>query len=108
LATWPAGHKCHRLHGHSYRVIITVKGKVNINTGAVMDFADISALWRDTFHSRFDHQNLNDVLHRENVTAEDLARIIYEGLYVSGLHNIDQVTVFETEDAWATYEGAGK
>jgi len=104
LATWPTMHKCHRLHGHSYRVIITLKGPVDPSTNAVCDFSEISTAWRDNFQSRFDHHNLNDVLGVKDVTAEFLAATIFHGME-QVIRHVDQVTVFETEDAWATYEG---
>ena len=39
----PEGHKCGRLHGHSYRAEIHVRGPVRPDTGWVLDFADLKA-----------------------------------------------------------------
>jgi 6-pyruvoyltetrahydropterin/6-carboxytetrahydropterin synthase len=49
LPNVPAGHKCERLHGHSYKVEIHVRGPVETDTGWVIDFADIQKSFRPLF-----------------------------------------------------------
>jgi 6-pyruvoyltetrahydropterin/6-carboxytetrahydropterin synthase len=68
----PEGHKCGRLHGHSYRVVVTVEGEVRADTGWVMDFADVSSVMRPVLEE-LDHRYLNDVPGLENPTSEVLA-----------------------------------
>ena len=51
----PADHKCARLHGHSFRVRVTVAGEVGADSGWVMDFAELSAAFRP-LHDRLDHR----------------------------------------------------
>jgi 6-pyruvoyltetrahydropterin/6-carboxytetrahydropterin synthase len=75
----PDGHKCARLHGHSYRVEIQVSAPVDPDTGWVMDFADIKAAFRP-LHERLDHYYLNDVDGLDNPTSENLARWIWDRL----------------------------
>ena len=41
----PAGHKCARLHGHSFKVELTIAGPVNPETGWFLDFGDLHDLW---------------------------------------------------------------
>ena len=72
----PDGHKCARLHGHSYRVEIHVHGPVGEETGWVMDFQEI----KDAFaplHDQLDHHYLNEVAGLGNPTSENLARWIW-------------------------------
>jgi 6-pyruvoyltetrahydropterin/6-carboxytetrahydropterin synthase len=98
----PAGHKCARLHGHSYRVEVRVRGDVGPVTGWVMDFADIAAAFRPV-HDALDHRYLNEVPGLQNPTSEVLARWIWERL-VDGLP-LAAVTVRETCTSGAVYTG---
>ena len=75
----PDGHKCARLHGHSYRVEIRVQGPVGEQSGWVMDFQEI----KDAFaplHDQLDHRYLNEVDGLANPTSENLARWIWDRL----------------------------
>jgi 6-pyruvoyltetrahydropterin/6-carboxytetrahydropterin synthase len=102
----PEGHKCGRLHGHSFRVIVYVRGPVGAESGWVMDFADLSASFRP-LHDRLDHYYLNEVEGLENPTSEVLARWIWRQLYAT-LPGIDRVTVRETCTSGCTYAGEGE
>ena len=96
-----AGHKCARLHGHSFRVAIHVQGPVDDN-GWVMDFHEI----KDAFaplHSQLDHRYLNDVEGLENPTSEVLAQWIWERL--AGTLPLSQVVVRETCTSGCIYRG---
>jgi 6-pyruvoyltetrahydropterin/6-carboxytetrahydropterin synthase len=79
----PEGHKCGRLHGHSYHVEIHVEGAVAYN-GMVIDFAELKAAWRP-LHDELDHRYLNDVKGLENPTSELLAQWIWNRLELPGL-----------------------
>ena len=79
LPNVPEGHKCARLHGHSFRVRVVIEGPVDPVTGWVMDFADIKAVVRP-LESRLDHYYLNDIEGLENPTSEELARWIWRAL----------------------------
>ena len=70
----PEGHKCARLHGHSYRIEVRVGGEVGGETGWIVDFADISAAFKP-LHAVLDHHYLNEVPGLENPTSENLARM---------------------------------
>ena len=56
----PAGHKCRRLHGHSFRVDLTVDGPVDERSGWLMDFGDIKAAFAPLL-DRLDHHYLNEI-----------------------------------------------
>jgi len=68
LPNVPDGHKCLRLHGHSFRVTLTVAGPVNADTGWVMDFADIEAACQPV-HAELDHRYLTKPIRIQEITA---------------------------------------
>lgn len=55
--------KCKNLHGHTYRLVITVSGFIN-EIGLVIDFADLKRIYQTTIEEKLDHQYLNEVLPR--------------------------------------------
>lgn len=98
----PQGHKCSRLHGHSYRVEVRVAGSVGEDTGWVMDFAEI----KDAFaplHDQLDHRYLNEVIGLGNPTSENLARWIWERL--ADALPLAEVVVRETCTSGCSYRG---
>lgn len=101
----PAGHKCARVHGHSYRVELHARGPVNPETGWLVDFSVLDDAWDDLFR-RFDHRMLNDVPGLENPTCENLAGYIWDALR-GPVPQLAAVTVWETADASCTYRGEG-
>lgn len=96
-----AGHKCANLHGHSYRVIVTVSGDVDAHTGMVVDFGFLKSKMAPVL-ADLDHHTLNDVVGLENPTAENLAYYIWNRLFTLVP---ESVTVWETAHAGATYRG---
>lgn len=99
----PAGHKCHRLHGHSFRVEIHVRGEVAPETGWIMDFSDIKAAFKP-LHAELDHNFLNEVPGLENPTSENLAMWIWDRLELS-LPGLSEVVVRETCTSGCIYTG---
>lgn len=79
LPNVPDGHKCGRLHGHSYWVKITIEGEVGEETGWVQDFADLKEAFKP-LHDRLDHNYLNEIPGLENPTSEVLAEWIWRNL----------------------------
>jgi 6-pyruvoyltetrahydropterin/6-carboxytetrahydropterin synthase len=102
LPNVPPDHKCARLHGHSFRVIVHIEGPVDV-TGWVRDFADITCAMKPVL-DRLDHYYLNDVEGLDNPTSEILTRWIWERLSPS-LPELSQVVVNETCTSGATYRG---
>lgn len=100
----PKGHKCARLHGHSYRVEIHVSGDVDPATGWIMDFADIKAAFKPLL-GQLDHYYLNEIEGLENPTSENLARWIWERLDLV-LPGLSQIVVRETCASGCVYKGA--
>ena len=101
----PAGHKCARLHGHSFRVEIHVSGEVDAQVGWVQDFADIKSAFQPLFE-QLDHNYLNDIKGLENPTSENLARWVWDHL-APALPLLSKVVVHETCTCGAIYAGPG-
>ncbi len=98
----PEGHKCRRLHGHSFRAEIHVTGPVD-EKGWVMDFAEITQAWQP-LHDVLDHHYLNEVEGLENPTSENIARWIWERLKPE-LPGLSKIALHETCEAGCIYEG---
>jgi 6-pyruvoyltetrahydropterin/6-carboxytetrahydropterin synthase len=99
----PEGHKCRRMHGHSFRVRVVVRGPVDESLGWVMDFAAIKEAWR-IVDEQLDHRCLNDVKGLENPTSENLARWIWNALQPL-LPGLSRVVVRETCTSGCVYRG---
>jgi len=99
--------KCENVHGHNYRVCVTVAGEDLDHAGLLVDFADLKANLR-ALADRLDHQFLNDLppFDEVNPSAENLAKYISDGI-VPRLQGRDirlhSVTVWETDSSSATY-----
>lgn len=103
LPNVPVGHKCARVHGHSFRVEIHVSGPVDEHLGWVMDFADVKAAF-EPLYQQLDHHYLNEVPGLENPTSENLARWIWQRL-MPRLPQLSAVVVHETCTSGARYTG---
>ena len=99
----PATHKCARLHGHSFRIEVHVRGEPDPQLGWVIDFADVKQAFAPIFE-QLDHRYLNDVPGLENPTSESLAQWIWNALKpaLPGLHKL---VVHETCSAGCIYLG---
>lgn len=91
---WHLG-ACRNLHGHSYRLEVSVEGPLDDN-GIVIDFADLAAVVRREVIERFDHTYLNDAL--DNPTAELLAHTIWQLLVDAGT-NVTRLRLWETPES---------
>ena len=91
---WHAG-KCKDLHGHGYRLEVTVQGPLDAD-GVVMDFADLEAAVQREVLDRFDHTYLNDLM--DNPTAELVADEAWKRLEAAGLPVV-RLRLWETPDA---------
>ena len=99
----PEGHKCRRLHGHSFQAEIVVRGPCHPQLGWVMDYADISAAFKPLWE-QLDHRYLNEVPGLENPTSENLAVWIWTRLKPA-LPQLAEVVVAETCTARCVYRG---
>lgn len=103
LPSFPDGHKCRRLHGHSFRVEVVVAGEVEESRGFLMDYGDIKAAIAPV-REKVDHRCLNEVAGLENPTSEVIARWIWRELKPS-LPLLSEVVVHETCTSRCHYAG---
>lgn len=106
LPTVPEGHKCRRLHGHSFRVRVVVEGPCGEASGWVQDFADLKEAFQP-LHERLDHHYLNEIPGLENPTSENLAVWIWERLEPR-LPLLSRVEVRETCTSGCVYRGPAR
>ena len=103
LPNVPPGHKCARLHGHSFNVSVHVVGAVGAHTGWVRDFGDITCVMKPVI-DRLDHYYLNEIEGLENPTSEVLARWIWDRV-CDELPELSHVVVRETCTSGCVYRG---
>ena len=96
-------------HGHNYELIVKVTGKVDPETGFVMDVKILKDFIKSEVEEAFDHKNLNlDVPEFKNLnpTAENIVVVIYDKLKKVLDSNLDlEVTLYETARNFVTYSG---
>lgn len=98
--------KCANLHGHSYRLDVSVEGPLlagGPQAGMVMDFAELSRAVKQHVVDRLDHTHLNDAL--ENPTCEHLVIWTWATL-ARALPSLVEIVLWETETARATIRRA--
>ncbi len=103
LPNVPDGHKCARLHGHSFRIELHVSGEPDPRLGWVMDFADLKAAFQPIY-DRLDHHYLNDIVGLENPTSERLAIWLWEQVKPR-VPLLSEVVVHETCTSGCRYRG---
>lgn len=94
LPTFPEGHKCRRMHGHSFRVEVIVEGEVPREKGYLLDYGDISRAI-EPIRAELDHYVLNEIQGLENPTSEVIARWVYDRIKAV-LPQLSEVVVHET------------
>ncbi len=103
LPNVPAGHKCARLHGHSFVIELQVTGEPDAHSGWVMDFSQIKAAFQPLYDV-LDHNCLNEIDGLANPTSEQLAIWIWNRLKPT-LQQLSQVEVQETCTSGCRYTG---
>ena len=103
LPKLPPGHKCGRLHGHSFRIELICEGEIVPEAGWLVDFAEIKRVFAP-FLEQLDHRYLNEIDGLENPTAENVARWIYRHVKPE-LPLLAQVNVAETCTSRCEYRG---
>lgn len=103
LPNVPEGHKCARLHGHSFLVRIFIAGDIDPHTGWLMDFSEVKKVFAPIYE-QLDHNYLNDIDGLENPTSENIAIWIWTQLKPS-LGALSQVEIRETCTSGCIYRG---
>lgn len=97
----PENHPCRRMHGHSFKIILTLQGTIEPKIGWVQDYNEINEIMRPIL-LQIDHRILNEVSGLENPTSELLALWIYEHAKPN-LTLLKSVTIMETPSTECTY-----
>jgi 6-pyruvoyltetrahydropterin/6-carboxytetrahydropterin synthase len=97
------GHKCGRLHGHSFKGTIYIKGDVGEETGWIMDFGDIKKIFQPMY-DQLDHNYLNDIPGLENPTSEVMAKWMWDRLKPD-LPLLSKIVINETCTSGTVYQG---
>ncbi|WP_298426939.1 6-carboxytetrahydropterin synthase [uncultured Kordia sp.] len=103
--------KCNNpnFHGHNYEMIVSVTGKIDPETGYVMDVKVLKDLIKSEVEDAFDHKNLNlDVPEFKNLnpTAENIVVVIWNKLRKHISLALDlEVVLYETPRNFVKYTG---
>jgi 6-pyruvoyltetrahydropterin/6-carboxytetrahydropterin synthase len=103
LTGLPEGHKCRRIHGHSYRLDVHVEGPVDEKTGMVMDFHEIQKVVKPIIE-QLDHRLLNDIAGLENSTSEIICKYFWDRLKPI-LPGLSALTLWESDTSRCVYRG---
>ncbi|CAN7235750.1 6-carboxytetrahydropterin synthase [Phyllobacterium sp. LjRoot231] len=101
---FPDGHVNTRLHGHSFRVRVTLEGKPDSRTGLISDLGAVKSAF-DSAHEKLDHRYLNEIEGLETPTLENIAMWLWRH-FASGLPDLAQVGVYrDTCGEGCEYQG---
>lgn len=103
LPCFPEGHKCRRMHGHSFRVDVIVEGELDPSVGYLIDFADIKRA-TEPVERELDHRCLNEIEGLENPTSEMVAAWIWARLKPA-LPMLSEIVVHETCTSTCHFRG---
>lgn len=97
------GHKCGRMHGHTYTLTVYLEGDVDPASGWVLDFTDLKEIVNPLVKS-LDHRTLNDIPGLENPTSERLAQWFWEKIKPL-LPLLSKIEIGETASSGVIYTG---
>jgi 6-pyruvoyltetrahydropterin/6-carboxytetrahydropterin synthase len=103
LPTFPADHKCRRLHGHSFRFDVVVEGEVDPVRGYLTDYGELKRV-AEPIVKRLDHYYLNEIEGLSNPTSENIAKWLWDRLKPV-LPKLSEISVHETCTTACTYRG---
>lgn len=101
----PQGHKCREMHGHSFKIEISVEGEVDPETGWLYDHAEISAAMKPLL-KQLDHAYINEIEGLENPTIENMAAWFWKRLE-PGCPGLCEIVIHETPTARCVFRGFG-
>lgn len=103
LPSFPDGHKCRRMHGHSFRVDVSVEGEIPTGQYHLVDYGEIMDLI-EPLRKQLDHYCLNEIEGLENPTSEMIAKWIWDRLRPN-LPRLSEIVVHETCTSRCVYHG---
>ena len=96
-------------HGHNYELIVSVTGKIDRETGFVMDMKVLKDIIKEEIEDLLDHKNLNievEEFKNLNPTAENIAVVIYDKIKPKLMASLDlEIVLYETPRNFVTYSG---
>lgn len=95
--------KCENLHGHTYKLKVTLEGTIEPDSGMLIDFGDLKKIVEDKVIERLDHHYLNDIV--EQSTAENLSVWIWnelEPVFLERNCPLYEIKLWETETSSVT------
>ena len=104
--------KCNNpnFHGHNYELIVSVTGKINTDTGYVIDMILLKRIIKQEVEDKLDHKNLNlDVKEFKSInpTAENICVFIYNRITNRLDSDLDlEITLYETPRNFVKYSGS--
>ena len=98
----PVGHKCGRLHGHSFKLEVHISGPVDPRTGWIIDFSEVKQKFQPIY-DQLDHNYLNDLPGLENPTSESIVVWIWDRLKPV-LPQLKRLVLQETCTSGCVYE----
>jgi 6-pyruvoyltetrahydropterin/6-carboxytetrahydropterin synthase len=103
LPNVPDGHKCRRMHGHSFKVEVSIEGEVDPRLGWIYDHSRISDAMAPLLEL-MDHGYLNGIEGLENPTIENMAAWLWRRL-LPGCPGLCEIVIHETPTARCSYRG---
>ena len=91
---------CERLHGHTFKLIVTLEGDVDKKTGMVFDFLELKRIVDEKVIAKLDHNYLNEII--KNPTCENILIWICEQL--KSEQKLKKLTLYESEDSFCELE----
>ena len=101
LPNLPDGHKCKNLHGHNYRLEVSISGELD-ERGFVMDYAELEAIV-DPIIKRVDHRFLNEIEGLENPTSEVMAEWFMAQIKPKLSGKVVTLRIYETPRYWVEH-----
>ena len=101
LPNLPDGHKCKNLHGHNYRLEVSIEGPL-AERGFVMDYAELEAIV-DPIIKRVDHRFLNEIEGLENPTSEVMAEWFMAQIKPKLSGKVVTLRIYETPRYWVEH-----
>ena len=106
LPNTPEGHKCRRMHGHSFRFKVHLKGNVDPHTGWLMDFGDLKKVIQGLIDEKLDHYLLNEIEGLDNPTSENIVIWLWDKIKPK-FNQLEKITFYETCTSACVYSGPG-
>lgn len=103
LPSFPEGHKCRQMHGHSFGLEVCVTGSADPKSGLLYDHAKIAEAVRPLL-KKLDHTCLNETPGLENPTLEVMCLWFWKNL-TPLLPGLSEITLHETPRSSCTYRG---